>query len=91
MNVIRRILKSRKYRGLQIATAVFDDGSQLLLTNKPEAGEPIEAKVRRIKTAAAAKAWIPAETNTWLDCFNCGTPMSSKSKSICHHCGWQSP
>lgn len=49
MKVFQRFLKSKKYRGLQIATVVFDDGSRLLLTPKPEAGEPVEAKIRNVR------------------------------------------
>ena len=49
MELIKRAMKSKKWRGLQIAVVKFESGAQLLLTQKPEAGEQIEAKYRRIK------------------------------------------
>ena len=49
MKIIRTFMKSKKYHGLQIAVAVFEYGYHKLLTDKPEAGETVEAKVRLIK------------------------------------------
>lgn len=49
MKIINHICRSEKYKGLQIATFVFDDNSRLLLTPAPLGGERVEAEVRKIK------------------------------------------
>ena len=49
MELIKRLMRSSKWKGLQIAVVKFEDGSQLLLTDKPQGGEQIEVKYRRIK------------------------------------------
>jgi hypothetical protein len=59
MKLFTRAMKSKKYRGLLIAFARFDDGSQLLLTPKPVGGERIEAMVRKIRKSKGGGRTLP--------------------------------
>lgn len=49
MKIINCSCKSKKYKGLLIGFLQLDDGSVIRLSGKPECGEQIERKARRIK------------------------------------------
>jgi len=49
MKIFTQPLRSQKYKGLQIAVVVFDDGSKKLVLPKPEAGETVAKEIRKIQ------------------------------------------